>query len=60
MIKVWALILNGLVVNTVLASDQDIKDPAYVWIDITNLNPQPCIGWSYDGNNFIPPEVSDG
>ena len=24
-------------------------------IDITNLNPQPSIGWTYDGTNFVEP-----
>jgi hypothetical protein len=26
-------------------------------IDVTNLNPQPSIGWTYDGTNFIAPTI---
>jgi hypothetical protein len=22
------------------------------WVDVTNLNPEPAIGWTYDGTNF--------
>jgi len=53
--QIWAWIENGEVVNTVYASDSDVKDPKYLWINITNMNPQPGIGWKYDGANFIAP-----
>jgi hypothetical protein len=56
MIKTWAVILNGLIVNTVRASDSDIKDPAYIWVDLSQYNPQPGIGWTTSDNiNFSQP-----
>ncbi len=35
MVKTWALVKDGVVINTVLASDEDIKDPQFTWIDVT-------------------------
>ena len=52
----WAMIQNGVIVNTVYASDSDIKDPAYIWVNITSYTPIPGIGWTTTDNiNFIPP-----
>jgi len=56
MVKTWAVILNGIIVNTVLASDSDIKDPQYIWVDISNYSPMPGVGWTTSDNiNFNPP-----
>jgi hypothetical protein len=52
---VYALIQNGIVVNTVLAGVNDAKDPAYLWLDITSLTPEPGIGWTYDNGVFTAP-----
>jgi hypothetical protein len=53
---VYAQILNSVVVNTLLATTGlDVFDPTYVWVVITNVIPQPAIGWSYDGTNFTAP-----
>ena len=53
--KIWALIIEGLVVNCVIASVEDSKDSQYTWVDITDLDPRPCSGWAYDGTNFTAP-----
>jgi hypothetical protein len=53
---VWAMIQNGVIVNTVLASQTDIKDPAYVWVNISGYSPTPGIGWTTTDNvNFTQP-----
>ena len=53
MVKTWAVILNGLVINVVLATDEDFKDPQYVWVDITGTHYG--MNWTYDGTNFTMP-----
>jgi hypothetical protein len=53
---VYAVIQNGVVVNTILATAKDEQDPQFMWVIITNLSPQPGIGWSFDGLNFTAPE----
>lgn len=55
MADTYALIQNGMVVNTVLANTTDPKSSNYTWIDITSMNPQPCVGWSYSGSTFAAP-----
>jgi len=65
MIMIYAQIKNGFIMNIIYLLDTDIlslfyTDPLtndifdYV-IRIDNLDPQPCIGWTYDGENFYPP-----
>jgi hypothetical protein len=51
----YAQISNGAVINMILASVGDYFDPAFVWVDVTSLSPQPGIGWAYDGTNFTAP-----
>jgi len=53
--KIWALIIDGLVVNCIIASEIDAKDSQYTWVDITNLDPRPSPQWTYDGTNFSAP-----
>jgi hypothetical protein len=55
----WCKIQNGVVMNTVVASDSDFKDPAYIWVKPSSLygsdgNPI-TIGSLYDGANFTTP-----
>jgi hypothetical protein len=55
----WAVILSGTVVNIVLAYDTDVKDPTYIWVDISAYNPMPGIGLTTTDNiNFTAPEGS--
>lgn len=53
---IFALIQNGVIINTIIANPSDPQDPNYIWVDITNYNPIPGIGWTTTDNiNFIPP-----
>jgi hypothetical protein len=57
---IWAMIQNGIIVNTVIASSTDPKNPAYIWVDITNYLTNngytPSIGWTTTDNiNFTAP-----
>jgi hypothetical protein len=54
---IYAVIQNGVVINTQVLMSTDVQDPQFTWIVITNLVPQPGIGWSYDGQNFTSPPV---
>lgn len=54
--ETWLMIQNGIVMNSVYASDSDIKDPNYTWVNVTNYPQIPGIGWSTSDNvNFSPP-----
>lgn len=52
---IYAKIYNGSIVNIQEQDEVDAQDPAFVWIDISNLSPQPAIGWLYDGSSFSAP-----
>jgi len=59
----YARIDNGLVME-LFETDGDITQmfpPILIWVEITNLDPQPEQGWSYDGANFTapPPYIPD-
>ena len=55
MVSTFALVQTGVIVNTVLASPTDPKDPAFIWVDITAYGPMPGIGWTTTDNiNFTP------
>ena len=51
MSRVFAIIEGGIVANVILAD---------AWpngIDVTDLDPRPAPGWTYDGETFAPPVV---
>ena len=51
----FAIIENGVVVNVIVA-DQTFIDTYFPGSPrIDNLNPDPGIGWSYDGVTFTKP-----
>ncbi len=55
----YAQIKSGLVVN-IIALDDSSLEPIFVQgfdylINLTGMDPQPGIGWGYDGTNFTPP-----
>ena len=54
--QLMALILNGVVVNTVSWDGVSswTPDPSYTVVNVTS-QPQVAIGWSYDGTNFTAP-----
>lgn len=59
--SVYAQILGGYVKNTIVLSDSSLipnfSSGFDYFIKIDNLNPQPGVGWPYDGNNFSSPPV---
>lgn len=55
---IFAIIENGLVINAIVA-DQDFVDKFYPdAIDITDLEPRPSIGWTYEKKKFIAPPLN--
>lgn len=57
---IYAQIKDGEIKNTIVADAEFIKEVASQWdfiIDITDMDPQPAIGWLYDGQDFSPPVV---
>ncbi len=56
---VYAQILNGVVMNTIVLNDVSLvglfTEGFDALVEITALEPQPWIGWHYDGTNFTPP-----
>lgn len=59
---ILALIRNGVVAQVVTAnSDEEVNAysvSADAAIDITNMNPQPVVGWLFDGVRLTGPAVS--
>lgn len=50
---------NNIVVEF-LETDGDITTmfpPSWLWVDITNTDPQPSYGWVYDGSTFSEPTI---
>lgn len=57
--KAWAVIVSDLVINTVIAErDLHATHGGDKWVDITDLDPMPQKGWTYDSNTntFTPPQ----
>lgn len=54
---IYASINGYLVINTQIITSSDIPflNPALTWVDITNMDSPPSIGWRYDGSIFYPP-----
>lgn len=52
----WAVITAGVVENTVVA-DRDLHAThgGDAWIEITGMDPEPQINWSYNNGVFAPP-----
>lgn len=55
----YARIHAGAIVEFITLEDaQDITTmfhPDFIWIEITNLTPEPLYGWLYDGSVFSEP-----
>lgn len=49
----FAIINNGIVENIALAAGPQGAN----WIELTGSEPQPGIGWTYDGTFQTPPEI---
>lgn len=56
---IYAIINNNIIENVIVA-DADfaamIANQHQYVLRVDNLDPQPAIGWTYDGQNFIAPE----
>lgn len=52
MARILALIDAGIVVNAIIGDTVDFPDA----VDVTDLDPRPGPGWTYDGVTFTPPE----
>lgn len=53
--QIYAIIINNVVTNTIVA-DQEFIDTAYPGSPrIDQLDPVPGIGWSYEDGVFTPP-----
>ena len=60
---IYALINNGIVENTIVAEPDFISiiENDYEYIVQISTDPgNPSIGWSYDGQNFHPPQDDEG
>ena len=56
---IFAVIENGLVINTIVA-DQNFVDKVYPdAVEITDIVPQPAIGWTYDKKKFKKPVIDE-
>ena len=49
----FALIANGAVLET--AAAEFPVNPAFTWVDITAVSPEPMPGWTFDGTAFHAP-----
>lgn len=56
---IYAQIKNGIVQNTIVLNDASLESMFEEGFDalvrVDNLNPEPGIGWAYDGANFSAP-----
>lgn len=53
----YALIKNGIVVNTVVCESDDVAIELFQDFTVVNITDSSAgIGWSYEGNNFTAPE----
>ena len=55
--RTYAHIVDGSVFEKI-ETDADIStlfNPELIWVDVSDLDPQPEVGWGYDGEVFFPP-----
>ena len=53
--SIFAQIQSGVVINTQVMSSTDFQNPAYIWVDITNVVPQPSVGWDFNNGVWTNP-----
>lgn len=58
---IYAQIKNGIVRNLIVLDDDSLAhlfaEGYDLCIRVDQLDPQPCIFWSYDGENFSAPDA---
>lgn len=52
-LKHYGIVIDGLVVNTVVWDGVTEYNPGGLLVDFTGVEPQPGIGWDYDGKKFV-------
>lgn len=55
----YAVVINGVVDNVIIADSKEIAEQVtgLICIEYENIPGAPGIGWTYDGNKFVPPAV---
>src|SRR5271165_1689723 len=57
--SVYAQVLKNTIVNTIVLNDPSLiplfSDGYQYFVEIDQLDPEPGIGWAYDGQKFSPP-----
>lgn len=59
---IYALIKNGSVENSIVAEPEFlplIEANFDAIVDITEMSPQPALGWLYDGETFTDPNAEE-
>ena len=61
--RIAAEVSDGMVVNVLVLADGAQGDETLAGIaglvEVTGVDPQPGIGWSFDGSSFAPPPSED-
>jgi hypothetical protein len=51
-LKHYAIVVDGVVSNTVVWDGVTDYNPDGLLVEISNVDPEPGIGWDYDGQKF--------
>lgn len=57
MSKKYAIVIGNIVDGITLADGPLDIGPAYEWIDLTNVKPEPARDWTYKDGVFSPPAI---
>jgi len=52
-LKHYAIVIDGVVVNTAVWDGVTEYSPEGLLVDLSGLDPEPGIGWDYDGKKFV-------
>ena len=52
-LKHYAIVVDGVVVNTVVWDGVSEYNPEALLVDLTGVDPEPGIAWDYDGKKFV-------
>ena len=52
-LKYYAIVVDGVVVNTVVWDGVSEYNPEGVLVDLTGIDPEPGIGWDYLDGKFV-------
>lgn len=54
----WAIVKAAKVINIVVSNSTPLKNSGETAINVSNLTPQPHIGWIYLDGHFLPPQAA--